>query len=104
MIIEWQRVRVAPELVARFLAADAETWTPVLAVQAGFAGKEVWTRPEAPGEVILVIRWESRDAWQAVPDDLQAEVDARCRRAVAGDYEVEPAVVFDVGPAAPPMP
>ncbi len=69
MVIEWLKVRVSPELREKFIQKDAEIWTATLASYPGFLGKEVWINPETPSEVVLIIRWESLEAWKAIPQD-----------------------------------
>lgn len=79
MVIEWQRVRVRPEIRERYLEKDAEVWTRGLEAEPGFLGKEVWLGED--GEVVLVIRWRSRGDWQGVPPERLAELERRFREA-----------------------
>lgn len=96
MIVEWKRFRVASEVVDRFIREDEEIWTPVLAGQAGFLGKEVWHNAERPGDVVVVVRWASRRAWEAVSDRLLGEVEDRFWNAVGGGYEVVAESAYEV--------
>lgn len=48
MVIEWQKIRVRPELRDLFLEKDREIWTAGLAHEEGFLGKEVWLRVASP--------------------------------------------------------
>lgn len=75
MIIEWLKARVPIDLKARYLQLDAEIWTPVLAKCPGFLGKQVWTSPENPTEVVLVMQWASRSQWKSIPIDLLRETE-----------------------------
>ena len=59
MVIEWLKIKVASELREKFIAKDAEIWTARLSGYPGFLSKEVWINPEAPTEVVLIIRWET---------------------------------------------
>ncbi|NJL01096.1 MAG: TIGR03792 family protein [Spirulinaceae cyanobacterium RM2_2_10] len=77
MVIEWLQFRIAPEQRDRFLQADAEIWTATLAEYDGFLGKEVWLNPEQADEVTMVIRWQTRADWSAVPADVLKATDAR---------------------------
>jgi len=88
MVIEQLTFEVPPADQARFIALDAAIWTPALARNAGFLGKEVWREADAPGRLHLVIRWESRAAWHAVPGDLLAETDAAFNAALGTVYPV----------------
>lgn len=70
MVIEWLKFKVDPRSRETFIQKDAQIWTPVLASSAGFLGKEVWIDPHAIREVVLVIRWETRQQWKAIPQDV----------------------------------
>lgn len=76
MVIEWLKVRVSPELREKFIQKDAEIWTSMLATYPGFLGKEVWINPEIPTEVVIVIRWENREAWESVPPEQLKQVES----------------------------
>ncbi len=69
MVIEWLKVRVSPELREKYIQKDAEIWTAMLAKYPGFLSKEIWINPETPSEVVLIIRWASKEAWAGVPSD-----------------------------------
>ncbi len=72
MVIELLKFRVAPEERENYIQKDAEIWTTGLAKYPGFLGKEVWINPNDPTELILIIRWATREEWKAVPlEDLQ---------------------------------
>lgn len=88
MVIEWLKVRVDPEAREDYIQKDAEIWTATLASYPGFLGKEVWLNPNAADEVVLVIRWETRQQWKSIP---QAVLDATEQRfqAVLGNYTHE---------------
>lgn len=75
MVIEWLKVRVSPELREKFIQKDAEIWTSMLATYPGFLGKEVWINPETPTEVIIVIRWANREAWESVSPERLKQVE-----------------------------
>ena len=92
MVIEWQKVRVQPEVRDLYLEKDREIWTAGLAREEGFLGKEVWLgeTPETPEitEVVLVIRWESEEDWQGMPKERQDDLDRRFREAVPEGWEL----------------
>jgi len=77
MVIEWLTLRLPPAEQSRYLVLDAEIWTPALAACPGFFGKEVWRAAADPGVVNLIIRWQSREDWKAVPGLILAETEAR---------------------------
>jgi uncharacterized protein (TIGR03792 family) len=68
MVIEWLRYQVPQELHDTFLKADAAIWTTMLSQQAGFIGKQIWFSPEIPNELNLIIQWQTKEHWQAIPE------------------------------------
>ena len=72
MIIEWLKFRVSPNLREKFLEIDQQIWTNKLKNCSGFLGKEVWLNPNRMDEVIMLIRWQSREEWKNIP---QKELD-----------------------------
>lgn len=86
MVIEWQKIRVQPEVRDLYLEKDREIWTAGLAREEGFLGKEVWLGEE--GEIILVIRWESEEEWKGMPKERQDDLDRRFREAVPEGWEL----------------
>ncbi len=88
MIIEQLTFRVPAALRPRYLALDAEIWTATLAAQPGFLGKEVWVEADDPDSLHLIIRWQSRAQWKAVPTDLLADTDRRFAAALGQQVPV----------------
>lgn len=84
--VEELTFRVARADQSEFLKQDAAIWTPVLAAQAGYLGKETWLASDPPDEIKLVIRWRTRRDWDAVPKPLLAQTDARFKSAL-GDAD-----------------
>ena len=78
MVVEWQRVRVRPEERDRYVEKDAEIWTAALRGQEGFLDKEVLLGEDG-SEVVLLIRWRSREDWEAMPGELLEELEERFR-------------------------
>lgn len=87
MVIEWQRVWVRPDLRDRFLEKDEEIWTAGLAAMDGFLGKEVWQGGE-PGEIVLVVRWQSVEHWKGIPKARLDGLDERFRRELPEGHEI----------------
>lgn len=96
MVIEWLKIKVAPEMREQYIQKDAEVWTAFLAEYPGFLGKEVWINPEDATEVILVIRWASKEDWKSVPSDRLAATDQRFAQALAGSYPIIEAGEYQV--------
>lgn len=87
MVIEWLSYRVPPEDQPAFLAADAAVWTAALSSCPGYRGKETWRRADAPDRIDLIIRWDSRAAWHAVPAPLLTDAESRFRAAFTGSAD-----------------
>lgn len=96
MVIEWLTFRLPRADQARFLALDAAIWTPALATCPGFLGKEVWCAPADPEVVNLIIRWQSRADWHAVPRTLLEETEARFAAALGLRVPVQSCTDLDV--------
>ncbi|MCX7289427.1 MAG: TIGR03792 family protein [Rhodobacterales bacterium] len=82
MVIEHLTLHVPLALQLQFLQNDARVWTATLAAQPGFLGKEVWADADNREMLHLIIRWQSRAEWLAVPSALLADTDARMTAAM----------------------
>jgi len=96
MVIEWLKVRVSPELREKFIQKDAEIWTATLASYPGFLGKEVWINPETSSEVVLIIRWESLEAWKAIPQDQLEQTEQQFTQEFGEQQEIIEATQYKV--------
>ena len=76
MVIEWLRFKVPHEKWEEFIQRDEEVWTAGLRSFRGFLGKETWVDP-VENEVVMLIRWETRELWKSVPQSLIDELDAK---------------------------
>ncbi|MEG4806062.1 TIGR03792 family protein [Microcoleus sp. F8-D3] len=74
MIIEWLRFKVPPEKWEAFIRRDEEVWTAGLRNFAGYLGKEIWV-DAVENEVVMLIRWETREKWKSVPQSTIDELD-----------------------------
>jgi uncharacterized protein (TIGR03792 family) len=70
MVIEWLTFAVDPDNRETFIRLDKETWTVALSQYPGFISKEVWISPDLLDQVIIVIRWQTRQQWKAIPQDV----------------------------------
>lgn len=77
MVIEWLSFQVKPELREKFIAEDEKIWTAVLSDADGFLGKEIWLDPSNSDRLYLIIRWQTRQQWKAVPIKLLQETEAK---------------------------
>ncbi len=75
MVIELLKVEVAAEYREKYLHLDWEIWTNAIAQFPGFINKEVWLNPKEPTEVILIIRWRSRQEWKSISIQLLEEIE-----------------------------
>ena len=82
MIIEWLRFKVPAEKWEAFIQRDEEVWTAGLKKIPGFLGKEIWVAA-VENEVVMLIRWETRDQWKSV---LQSTIDELDRQ--MGDLQI----------------
>lgn len=77
MIVEWLRLKVAPEYREKFVQIDDEVWTAFLRRYPGFLRKEVWISPDDFSEVMIAIYWATVQQQQAIP---KADLDAAERK------------------------
>jgi uncharacterized protein (TIGR03792 family) len=71
-VIEHLKLKVPETARQAWLEAERGSWEPWLARQQGFLGRDLLWNPETE-EGTLLIRWRSREAWKAIPEQ---EVDA----------------------------
>jgi uncharacterized protein (TIGR03792 family) len=76
MIIEWLRFQLPPEKLEQFILRDEEVWTAGLRSFPGFLGKEILVDP-VQNEVVMLIRWETKELWKSVPQSTINELDAQ---------------------------
>lgn len=97
MVIEWLKVRVSPELREKFIEKDAEIWTSMLATYPGFSGKEVWIDPKTASDLVLLIRWASREHWKSVPSEKLVQTERLFAREFGGEYRFIEEGEYQVG-------
>jgi uncharacterized protein (TIGR03792 family) len=85
MVIEWLGFQVLPELREKFIAEDEKIWTAILSQADGFLGKEIWLAPEKSDRLFMIIRWQTRQQWKAVPIELLQETEAKFMAAMGKD-------------------
>lgn len=96
MVIEFLKFKVAPDLRENFIQKDAEIWTAALAKYPGFISKEVWINPNHHTEIILIIRWATREQWKAIPQaDLQA-IESKFVQAVGKSHPIVESAEYQV--------
>jgi len=88
MDVEWLRFRVDDGYREQFVQHDNAIWTAALSRYPGFLGKEVWIDPNNDAEVITVIRWNSFEEWQAVPQSILSETETTFSEAMGDTYEL----------------
>lgn len=79
VVVEELRLRVPAEQRQAWLEAERGSWEPFLARQDGFLGRELFWDPTRQ-EAVLLIRWASRDQWQAIPGAELQQVQERFER------------------------
>ena len=75
-VIEHLRVKVPEAARQAWLEAERGSWEPWLARQQGFLGRYLLWNPETE-EGTLLIRWRSREAWKAIPQQEVTAVQQR---------------------------
>lgn len=88
MVIEFLKFKVNPETQADYLQQDAAIWTTALAKYPGFLGKEVWLNPHDSTEITFIIRWATKEQWQAIPLEDLAAIEQKFALAVGNSYEL----------------
>lgn len=96
VVIELLKFKVAPDLQENFIQKDAEIWTTALADYPGFLGKEVWLNPNDPSEVIFVIRWETFEHLDAIPEHELEAIEAKFVQAVGKFYPIVESTEYQV--------
>lgn len=82
MVIEWLKFHVPHEVQDLFVEKDLAHWTQALAAQPGFVSKEVWTNPDCPEEIILVIRWRTHQQWKEICPQFLGAIEEAFRTAM----------------------
>lgn len=96
MVIELLKFKVAVELREQFIQKDAEVWTQALAGCPGFLGKEVWINPNEPRQVILVIRWVTREQWKSIPRELLERIEQQFAQQMGDTYHMVESAEYQV--------
>jgi uncharacterized protein (TIGR03792 family) len=76
-VVEFLRFQMSPEKIPTFVQKNAELWTPALSKHPGFIDKEIWVNDRIPGEVLIMIHWETLEQWKSFPEELGVELDAQ---------------------------
>ena len=78
-VIEHLRLKVPAAARQAWLEAEQASWEPWLRTQMGFLGRELhWDEQREEGQ--LLIRWASRDLWQAIPAAAVEQVQQQFER------------------------
>ena len=85
MVIEWLEFHVKPEAREKFIQKDQKIWTKFLAKQAGFLGKEIWINPAIEEELIIVVHWQTKEQWKAIPQNLLDDTESKFSLAMGKD-------------------
>jgi uncharacterized protein (TIGR03792 family) len=88
MIVEWLRIKVAPEYRERFVQKDDEIWTNFLRQYPGFLKKEVWISPNDLSEVTIAIHWTTVELQQAIPKAALQSIEKQFLEALAVPFQL----------------
>jgi len=69
MVIEWLRFKVQERHREKFIYHDRLIWTEFLSSVSGFLGKEVWIEPQNSNNIVLVIRWNTKEEWKSISSE-----------------------------------
>lgn len=96
MVIEWLKFKVVPKHRERFVQKDAEIWTEAIARYPGFLGKEVWLNPKEATEVVLIIRWATREQWKSIPLERLKQIEQQFAQQMGGVYQMIESAEYQV--------
>ncbi|MGD1907698.1 MAG: TIGR03792 family protein [Leptolyngbyaceae cyanobacterium] len=88
MVIEWLEFQVPVEERERYVQLDDQIWTSALQQYPGFISKETWIDPQDLERVVLVIHWQSREVWKAIPEAELTEIEQRFDAAFDRPYQM----------------
>ncbi len=88
MVIEWLKFSVPEDKRELFIQHDLEVWTPFLEQCPGFLTKEVWIQPDQPQEVVIMIRWNSREQWKSISVKDLKQIEQQFDQSISFDYEM----------------
>lgn len=86
MVIEWLKFTIDAQHRENFLQKDAEIWTATLSKYPGYLGKEIWINPNNEAELILIIRWRTREDWKTIPQSVLEETEQKFAKALDGIF------------------
>ncbi len=96
VVIELLKFQVDPNLRETFIQKDAEIWTTALAKYPGFLSKEVWINPNKPSEVTFMIRWATREQWQAISEADLAAIDSQFAQVMGDNFQMIESAEYQV--------
>ena len=102
-VIEHLKLKVPEAARQAWLEAERGSWEPWLARQQGFLGRDLLWNPETE-EGTLLIRWRSREAWKAIPEQEVTAVQQRFEqlaREATGQRLGNPFPLLDAGELLP---
>lgn len=96
MVIEWLTFAVDPDNRETFIRLDNEIWTAALSEYPGFISKEVWISPDLLDQVVFMVRWQTREQWKAIPQDVLEAIEQQFDEAVNFSYRIIDAREYQV--------
>ncbi|MBH8556168.1 TIGR03792 family protein [Nostocaceae cyanobacterium CENA357] len=96
MVIELLKFKLTPNIRENYIQQDAEIWTTALAEYPGFLGKEVWINPNDSTEIILIMRWATREQWKAIPLEDLVAIESRFAQALGETYKLVESAEYQV--------
>jgi uncharacterized protein (TIGR03792 family) len=87
---------VAREQHEVFLKADDDIWTAMLSKEAGFIKKQIWLNVEVPNELNLLIFWETKAHWKAIPQARLLEADRAFVQKVGQSFSLSEVLEYEI--------
>ena len=103
-VVEHLRIQVPDQARDAWMEAERGSWEPWLTQQKGFLGRDLLWDPTSQ-EGTLLIRWSSREAWKAIPQEEVEAVQQRFEliaRQALGQVEGNPFPLVYEGELLPP--
>lgn len=88
-VVEVLRFNMDPSNIDEFLELENQIWTAYLEKQKGFIGKDVWIGETDPGEIRVLVYWNSTEEWKAVPVEELIDVDKKFKEHFGKPFNFE---------------
>jgi uncharacterized protein (TIGR03792 family) len=77
MTVEILRFEVPTGRADEFVRRNEEVWTPALRQSPGFIGREILRAAAHADEIVIIVRWRSREDLERFPAALERDLSSR---------------------------